>query len=142
MTKLNFSVSGCLGNLSPSRSVCAMRGAASVALPRCCPPRTTQAAIPRVAGAWSICGLPVLAYGVFGLGFRRGGSGLALLSCMVSVACQVFLAFPGCPVLVPVVMSGHRWLGRLPHFGANPAIWFVVVGLWLYSPASQEAHFN
>jgi len=54
-----------------------MRGA-TPGLACFCPPRTTQAAIPRSAVAWSVWGLPVLAYGVFGLGFRRGGSALAL----------------------------------------------------------------
>ena len=47
------------GNLSTSRSVCVMRGAAPVALPRCCPPRTTQAAIPRVTVDCSVWKYPV-----------------------------------------------------------------------------------
>jgi len=114
------------GNLSPSRSVCVMRGAAPVALP----PLLSAAhdASRHSQGCCCLVGLETPDFGLRDLRFSSGRLSFGIVSFVVSVACQVSLAFPGCPVLVPVVMSGHRWLGRLPHFGANPAI--LVCGCW------------
>ena len=73
-------------------------------------------------GCCCLVGLGTPGFGLRDLRFSLGRLSFSIVSCVVSMACQVSLAFPGCPVLVPMVMSGHRWLGRLPHFGANPAI--------------------
>ena len=78
------------GNLSTSRSVCVMRGAAPVALPRCCPPRTTQAAIPRVTVAGSVWKHPVLACG--GLLWLRGYPGIVRCSA-VTLALSLNFSF-------------------------------------------------
>ena len=48
---------------------------------------------------------------------------LGFASFVASVACQLPPAFSGCPVLAPVVKSGHRWVRRSPHIGANQALW-------------------
>jgi len=69
-----------------------------------------------------------------------GAVRFGIVSFVVSVACQVSLAFPGCPVLALVVMSGHRWLGRLPLIGANPAIWVCgCLALALFAGLSRSS---